>query len=836
MIRFLGRLLRGLFLLGLLVWAAWTAWPWLETAWLRFDPRGAAGTARVRLADAAPSTVYVLDQERWVEFPIPGQSGRLKVVSNASLDPERAAQPDAEWPYALRYQLVDGTGRVLEDAVYHHRTAVSWYRPPGAPQPLTAAFYLDGRRVPADGRLMMIDLHEAAGATRLRLRLASRAAGLEAVVARVYAREHLFEPPTAFRWQRTARRQQEALARASVYGLELLRESEQTHLLRLRWNPVGPLGIAGQDYQGQRLYSTLDIEAEPLRAPVLPAGLYVDHELRGTLPIPEPGGRIALEFLDLAGTPSGSGSDGAAVAAAAEVELRWYGRQSTQRASYRVPLPPSPTPTRWSGNVDGGLLEVVAPRPLIVKAVREQKGGAPLDLVPEPLYLRLYRLEPGLPLEFAVAHVGGQPTLWRVDLRRAAPDLATPAAVRYELLDARGAARRQGVLALTGTASTYDRLLGARASIERVSEAATYGFALPAAVVRVRLTAAAAVLANAYTRPSDLRREVRVPEDYQPAGGGETRGQPVWFPVLPLAAPAWVRDGRTVLLNRQNRPPQTDPEVLAGRYDWQDYYPKGDWRGRYLLNPRDPQAPLRDRALDTVFQPLAAGIPARVELRGAPGRMTVDPTLLVSRDTDRPDPVQISVDGKSVYAGVVALRRGQLRLPPLPVGAHAVRVQSTRPARWFINHVGGGPGSLIRRLAYRLDRQALEFVYSKTGPGVEVLSGVLQMPFGSDRRARLRATVEIPGGVRSGPFIQPTVREWLYDLQPDNNSPVPVLDTPDEQVGLGRRFFLPLGDDAPPGDYRIQLWLEEGSGYLTLYRVTPGLPVALELFSEEARP
>ena len=836
MIRLLGYLLRGLFGLGALGWAAWWAWPSLETARQRFDPSGTANADLAQLANAESDTAYPLEEERWVEYSIPGQSSGLKMVSNANLDAQQAAQPDIEWRYALHYQLVDDSGRLLRDTVYHYRTAVSWYRPPGGSRPLTAVFYPDRRIVPADGRVLMIDLAEVPSAARLRLKLASHAPEIEGVVMRVYTQQHLFDPPAALRWQRIVRRQQEALARASVYGPELLRQSEQIQLLRQRWNPVGPIGIEGRDYRIQRLYNALDIEAEPSRPLVMPAGLYVDRDRRGTLPIPEPGGWVSLEFSEIDPIPTGAGANGAAVPTPAEVELVWYGHQPGPPVVYRTSLNGS-SATLWLEKLGAGLLEVVAPRPLIVNAVGYQAAGEPLDLLPEPLYLRLYRLQPDLPLEFAIAHVGEQPTLWRVDLRRAAPGSTTEATVRYEWLDSRGATLRQGNLTPNDVASPYDRLLDGTVLAGRVSEATTYGFALPETVARVRLTTTAApVLANAYTRPADLRRELRAPEDYQPVSAGETRGQPVWFPVLPLAAAAWARDGRTVLLDRQSRPPQRDPEVLAGRYDWEDYDPQGDWRGRYLLNPRDPQAPLRDQALDTVFQPLAAGIPVRLELRGSPGRTMVVPIFLVLRDTERPDSVRISVDGQPVYAGVLVLRRTQLRLPPLSVGAHTILVQGAGPARWFVNYAGGGAGSLNRRLAYRLDREGLEFVYAKASPDVEVLSGVLQTPFGTDRRARLRARIQMPDRVRPGPFTRPTVREWLFDLRPDNSSPVPVLDTPAEQAGLGQRFFLPLGDDAPPGDYRIRLWLEEGSGYLTLYRVTPGLPVVLELFSEEGRP
>ena len=151
-----------------------------------------------------------------------------------------------------------------------------------------------------------------------------------------------------------------------------------------------------------------------------------------------------------------------------------------------------------------------------------------------------------------------------------------------------------------------------------------------------------------------------------------------------------------------------------------------------------------------------------------------------------------------------------------------------------MNFLGGGSGSLTRRLAYRLDQQPLEFTYAKTSAGVEVLSGVLQMPAGR-QRIRLRATVATPSATLPGPFTRPTLHEWRYDIRPDERDTVPVLDTPAEQVGVGQRFFLPLGDDAPPGNYRIRFWLEEGGGYLTFYRVIAGLPAVLELFGEETQ-
>jgi hypothetical protein len=836
MIRFLGGSLRTILGLGLLAWTVWLLWPTLKSAWQSFDSRGQSNPALSRLEKATPGIAYRLDKDHWLEFPVSGQDHRFKVISNANLKADVAAQPETEWPYALRYQLMSGEGQVLQEGIYSHRTAVTWYQLPNNPQPVTAAFYPDQQLVPADGRLLMIDASALRGVASLRLQLAESSPGIESVMARAYGREHLFDPPGSYRWQRVVRRQRENLAQASVYGPDLLRNSEQTQLLRQRWSPLGPLGIEGRDYQRLRFYQALDIEIEPLRTPILPAGLAIDADLRATLPIPDPGGWIALEFLQPDQSAITPIVNQTPAVLPTIVDVHWYGNQPKEQASHHVTLNDALTSTLWVMKAGGGLLEVVAPRPLILKATYYQRTGPPLDLVPDPRYLRLYRLEPEQPLEFAITHADNQPTFWRVDLRQPGLDQHTTAITHYQFLDNRGQIVHQGNLALSGVLSNYDRLSGGPTPIERVSEPTTYGFALPTTVTRVRLTASAPVLANGYTRPPDLRRELQVPEDYRFADRAAAPRQPVWFPVLPLAASRWVQEGRTALLAIQSRPPQRDPEILAGKYDWQEYYPLGDWRGRYLLNPRDPENPMREQALAVTFQPLATGGPRPINLQGPPGRLRVEPALLGLRDSDQPEPVRISIDGQIAYAGVLTLRRNHLQLPPLSPGPHTLHLETSRPTRWFMNYSGNATGSLIRRFAYRLDRQPLAFEYVKTSPALEVLSGLLQTPANPGGRFRLRATVEMPNKAILGPFQRLTLREWLYDIQSETVDPVPVFDTPSDYVGLGQRFFLPLGDDAPPGTYRIRLWLEQGSGYLTLYRVTPGLPMGLEFFIEDTQP
>lgn len=838
MIRLLGHTLRLLLLLGLLGGGVWTLWPWLQAGWSTFDSRGIS-KEDPRLAEGVADVVrvYELEEQRWLEFPIITQGDRLRVITNAAVPPQPADRPAISWPYQVDYQLLDSAGQLVKAETYHQRTSVSWYKSP-AGTPMTAGFYLNDESVPADSRIILINLRESPSATTLRLRLAGRGPGIGDVVARVYTQNYLLVAADAYVWPRLGRPLQEQLGQASVFGADLLTISEQINLTSQRWSPIAPAGALDHDYQTRKLYVVSNVETETPRLPILPAGIYVDRAMNGIMPIPVPGGMVDLELTDVAGLVENAGlGTGAPAPGQSPVTLVWYGPKPSQHAEYT--LFASGAETRWAGRFDAGLLEIVAQRPLVARAYLRQEHQPPpaqtsrLPLFGQPMYQRLYQLAPGNTLDFIVAHAARQPTFWRVDAFLKTPAAAVPTTVQYEMLDDDGRVLRRGDLPVANVNSIYNSLVSNQTYFDRVSEPSSAFFVLPQTVSRVRLSSSNPLLIGAYTRPSDLPRTVRVPEDYAPGRPKEDRGQPFWFPVLPVGAADLLLAGFTSLMVVQDRPPQPDPEILAGRYDWQDYNPQGAWRGRYLLSPREPDMPLRAQARESVFQPLPVGTPVRLDLKGTPGRLTVAPTLLALRDRDTPCPVRVTMDGQEVYSDVLLARSDTVRLPPVAAGPHTLSLRTCQPpGRWLINAAGETPNSLVRRLAYRLDGKGEQFIYPKAAAGEQILTGVLRTTPDQKGRLRLRVTVETPPRALLGPALRLTPREWNYDILPDHDNLLPVLDTPTEAVGQGQRFFLPLGDDLPVGNYPIHMRLEGGTGYLSFYQVVPGEPAALELFTE----
>jgi hypothetical protein len=806
-VRFFGRCLLGLLLILVLFWAGQGLWD-QTLSWLR---QGAIPTAAER--EVTVSTVYLVE-DAWLTFPLPAGSHRLKLLSNASLS--AAAAPAEEWPYALEYRVLGEDGAELSRGLYHHRSAQVFSRQPAGEEMVPAAYYLEGDRQPAEGRVLLLNLEGLAEPAQLQVRLAQGAPAVAGVALRLYHLEQEADHKLGFLWQRLSQGQRQSLARGSVYPPELLSAAEKLNLVREGWRPIGPQGVAGRDYFSRQLYLLAGETGEAFEPPVLPAGLLISASNCGTLLLPPAGGRVRLEFLPAL-------AEQQQPAAGAALGLTWYGPEPGQRRSY--PLAWELGGTSFSATFPAGLLEFSAPGAVVVRAYLVA-DGTETEITPPPLYLRGYLTAPGQELLYPVDHAAAAATPMRLDFRtfvtgsEGGLTLPQQGQLEFSWLDAAGEVIRSGSLPLSSLASRYDRL--ADGGLEQLlAEPNSFYFELPAAVSRVRLVASVPVLASVYTRPADLLRELRVPEK-ELVAGAEAERQPAWFGLRPQNHESLLEAGRSLLLMLQQRPPtEVRPEVQAGHYLWEDFHPEGSWRGRYLLIPRQPQSPQRLEALAATYRPLPPTGEALLNLVSPLGQPSVAPELLWLRPSAAPAKLGLFVDGALFWSGELAGARGELSLPPLPSGRHRLRLEGQGDGDFYLSHADGGDKAWLKRLANRFDRKGLSFVVEKQQQR-EVLSARLYVPRTQRQASRVRVTIEGPSRIASGPL-----REWSflarrYELEPEPAAAVAVLHT-SEEVDGGRAFFIPLGSDLPAGRYRLRMELDQGpGGYLILARLSPG--------------
>jgi hypothetical protein len=778
--------------------------------------------------DALMSVVYPLRRRTWLEFPIPPATERLRVLSKASIPPDALDLPETEWRYVLGYEVTNSQGSILQRQNRHFRTRLTRYRDDADGLAYTGSFYLDQSILPADGRQMLVDLIGLSDAAHFRVRLENAESPVQDVAIRVYAPAKVAEHKLGTMWLRMSDEDKQSLAKGSVHPHSLLSEDEIRNLLRNQWQPLGPGGLKGRDYFSRRLYVLKDIEGEKLDEPIPTRALLLEPMRYGAIPIPERGGALRLHFPP----PDVSSPD----AENGPIQMLWYGRTLRERRHETIPLQSEPF-DHTIPFIDGGLLELRSPVPIMVQAFLLPPSGEEEEITPEPLYVKTYALNEQKPLIFDVVHVKNRPTPLRLDVRRLLPagsgGPSQPVAVRYELVGRRQQIIGEGQLPSPVDASSYD-LITEIPPYDAVTDAASYYFLLPDNVLTMRLYGSRQSILSAYNRPFGLPKISRVPEDAYVATDKQD-WRPGWFRLDPTNQRELDEQHRSVLVQMQHRPPQDDPDIVGGRYLWQDLKPQRSAIARSILTEKEPDESIRSESLVSRYCQRSFERDVTVQFE-AHGRLRqIQPQLIFLREGTAPFQLTVMLDGRLLDRSALMGRRGVVRLPPVAAGRHRVRIHSSSRAELLLNQIAGCSGrTFLKRRVYRLDRNGLSFFYDRQQRREQILSARFYAPLGTTEQSTI--AVEIVGPSQR-PSVYP-VRGWtfdrrIFDLRPVQGAPAPVLNTPDQSVNQGQPFFIPLMQDLPPGRFRIEFRLRRGpSGYLSLILLEPGLHTQRWIYHE----
>lgn len=786
---------------------------------------GGDSALQKRIAVSTPSVVYLLKKGRWLEMSLAPETDMVRLVTNASISSTLATKPMDVWQYAFRYQVLDDDGKVVLDNVYHSRTGVTKISDPKSGEQFTPSFYLEPGLTPTEGQIMQLNLVGIPRVSKLRISLASMSSPLKDIALRAYFHEKVPERKLAFLWQRMYEDKKKALSKGNIYSHEMLLEQEVRNLLSQTQRPISPSGIEGRSYHSRVLYTMTEYEGQQLFEPVIPAGLWIDSQHHGVVPIPEEGGNVRLDFA--------RASTAANLISSSPIHIRWYGKGPKQRADFSVDW--TGKPVQFSQNFEGGLLEILASDSIVVRAYQadlKEKN----EITPEPMYLREYLMQDNAAVEYQVSHTGNQSTPVRVDFRYivppmpALPDEHLPV-VEYNLLDAQGELIKQGTILIYKPASIYERVVGDVNGMI-LSDPSTYYFSLPANVAKIRFKSDNPAMVVAYNRPADLVHLVKVPESSY-VSDLDDWNQPAWFPVRPVEYQGLILGNRSMLITLQHRPPEDKPDLMAGRYLWEDYHPQGAWLARHLFTPIEDMGLMREEAFPSIYRLLISDKEQGVNLRAIHGVSYVMPGLAYFRQGKTPFEIKFFVDGKLHFKTMANGNQGEIQLPALSVAHHSIKVSTSSPAKFYLNYSEPQPGALLKRLGNRLGKKNMSFVYERTSHCEETLSLRLHVPFGVQERSiilmRMKNITPIPFEPLTGWSF------WLrrYDVRPDRDYRVPVMGTNGEMVDRGQSFFIPLGAELPPGKYRLYFTLEQGSeGYLTMSRVTPGIFRERKIYQE----
>lgn len=717
---------------------------------------------KVELAEQTdPSTGYLLTGGRKLVYTVPPGTPSIKLVSNANLRDlagamaARTAKPRKRWNYALAIEIRSGGGPPFFERAHHYRGDFTEYLDASG-RTYPGLFYLGRADTPLDGRITVLDASRLAGEAQLTVRLKALDGALSGVLLRVYVPERTEERRLAHLWGHISDEQKRILARGSIYPPELLREEEKRNLLRHRWQPLGPIGDR-RDLEARTLYVLKENASADHGDSIAPAGVLADRGRIAVIPLPEQGGKLRLRLEQ---TTAPGPKDGT-------VRLRWFGpgphARQTLDIAWQAPS------MSYEQDFGGGLLQLEAPRELVIRAYLIDHDQEQ-EITPAPVLLRGYFGSAAQAVEYAITHLGEGATPFKADFRQVLPRAfpTTPLVVEYSLLGEHGVAMRTGKFRVATQASRYDSLIGEVPGLG-LSDPETRYFALPPEVSRVRFRLVGAaedqrLLVFGATSPPDWVRTQRVPEEQFDFDSRRERIL-AWFPLRPEGYERYVLSGSSRLVALQPRPPEADPWLSGGLYQWNDYHPNGAWHGRQALLAREPGLPYREEALPATYAELPPGRERLFEFPSYHGLEWIAPGLAWLAEREGPAEIRVYVDGRLHLATRVVGSLGELRLPLLAAGRHRLRVEG--PGRYFVNHTRVGASGRVKRLVVRFHRP-LYFWHERTTTEAEHLT-LRYFPTAGAGRSLIRVRIE--GGPDNGISASGWLfRDRLYDIRHDPSS------------------------------------------------------------------
>lgn len=214
--------------------------------------RGSAMPHQARPPIAWRLIAYRLDPVRPTVFRFSQPLAQTRIITLPVIAPGQAS-PGEGWVYAIRLELLDNAGTIIETRVVHSHSVL--LERDG--QRRGALRYYRGR----DDVIGPADEVRISGKRPFAaLRVFSAAADPDviAVDVRVSEQRPLTESAAASAFVRFSPIERKRISAANAFPPELLTSEERIGLAVHQWRPVGPVGIDGRDYRMGVMYEEID--------------------------------------------------------------------------------------------------------------------------------------------------------------------------------------------------------------------------------------------------------------------------------------------------------------------------------------------------------------------------------------------------------------------------------------------------------------------------------------------------------------------------------------------------------------------------------------------------
>jgi len=794
--------------------------------------------------EASVKLSYLLDQKKWLSYALQPDDELVRVMSNAILDKNYVVGEEDRFLYSIKYEVVNDASQVIDSGEFYHQAGQKTYEDTITGQHYTSTHIYLAQANPADSRIHLINLRGLKKANQIRFQRGVFNKPVQDIALRAYQKKMISDRKLDYGWQRLGEDKRQQLAKVSVYDASIINEKEQQQLLKNQWAPLGPLGVADEDYTIQKLYVVNEVENDIIiNVPAVPStGLVIYPDRYGMLTLPENNNQLKINWNLFDNSALKASTD--------QVTIEWWGRPATRYKKFNTLI----SDTKLITLLDSGVVRISSQQPIVIRAWRKPAKNKSTkndlnkshykEITPKPAYLRLFN-SADFDLVYKVNHIRGYKTPMRFDLR--AIDEIPTSNIKYRLLDKNDRIIKTGIISLQQSLSAYDNVVS---EVERwLTEPQRLYFNLPGRVSKISFNAPAGVWVSAYTRPKNLAYLHIDPMTEKQ----RNKAVPVWFAKRPEHWKDYMLKGRSKLITVQRRPPQIDQKLLAGMYKWDQFYPDGAWKGRNILTPLVTGKLFREAARTSRYIELKNAESQEINFIAKLGTDTIRPSLIFAKTVNKSLTIKLWVKDKLVFEKEVYANNGELQLPYIESGINTVRAESIidgKPettTRLFINNSDINENTsdvniMLKRLAIAIPEKNLSFTILKERHQ-ELLAMRIFTPIDMNKTLKLHVKVTDLDGRHIGPYRDWTLVNREYDIGKSlwtsfstnvNNNTAPLILNTKQEVTSERLFFIPLGRDLKNKKrYKIEVNSRQGAGaFMILTRTIPGLYPDRQLYPD----
>ncbi len=777
-----------------------------------------------QLKEASVKIAYTLKKDVWLSFPLQANEEKLRILSNAIIENNYEIDDKDRFLYSINYEILDDKNKIIKNGRFYHRASQKKYQDVNTGKSYVSTSIYPATENPLDSRIHILNLRGLENADKIRLKAGEFQYPIKRIIVRSYQKKKITERKLDYAWQRMGDERRQSLAKVSVYNADIINDKEKKQLVSNQWAPMGPLGVDDEDYFVQKIYVVREIENDiQLNVDSVPSnGMVIYPNRYGVITLPEANNNIKFTW-ELFSTQKENSQSG-------KIKVEWWGHPATQYKNLTVQL----IKNEFHQFLQNGVIRLSADKPIVVRVWKVNLDNSATEITPKAAYLRLFSpASPGL--VYKINHINGYKSPYRFDVRSFSEQKSYR--IEYQLLDKYDRIIKKGYLNPSQELSPYDAVV---ADTDRwLTEPQRFYFNLPKEVKKIRFNSEAGIWVSAFTRPKNLAHSIT-----DPLNADERKTSiPVWFAVRPHNWKSYLIKGRSQLITIQRHPPKINQQLLAGQYNWQQFLPDHEWKGRYVLNELEGRQVFREEALSSRFHLIDHNIENEIEFVSKYSASSIRPKLIYSRDIDKEDEVSIYLNDKLLYKSLIIGKTGEIQLPYIKPGRYKFRISLAGNAdeessvissyRLFVNYIKAENNLFIKRMAINVADNGLTFNVLKES-NEELLALRVYTPTNNNNDFQIDIKINGIDGRPIGPLYDWTVGRRTYKLKDLKNNKRPIMLNTDKDIKAERLFFIPIGNDVVKNEYyQVEVKLDSDvNAYVLLTRTLPGMYPNRYLYSD----